>query len=437
MFDKILNTFVTRVFSMLMMFLVVIINTNTFGPEGTGTIALVILGLTLLQVLSNFVGGTSLVYLTPKKNIFQLLFLSYLWALVSNLGGVAALHFLKLVPQEYTFHLLALTLVYSIYYIHVGIIQGKEEIRRFNALQLMQVVLLLLSLAGAVLVCKGTHRTPTVDIYLYAFLFSYFVPAAVSCFYIAKQVGKPDFRGIGGLLAEMFRLGFWTQLANLAQLLTYRLNYYLIEGFVGRKPLGLYELGTRISEAVWIFPKSICLVQYARIANSDDDQYAKHLTLGLFKIVFVFSLLAVLFLWALPASFIAWVFGPEFAASKPVICSLLPGVVSLACMSVLSHHFAGYGKYWINAVGSLIGLAVTAALGFTLLPAAAEAGQLNALRTAGWISSGAYFASLVFTTICFIHHTSAGFRDFLVTKEDWLLLKNIVHDKITSFRNRK
>ena len=159
--------------------------------------------------------------------------------------------------------------------------------------------------------------------------------------------------------------------------------------------------------------------------------------MGLFKIVLVFSLLAVLFLWALPASFIAWVFGPEFAASKPVICSLLPGIVSLACMSVLSHHFAGYGKYWINAVGSLIGLAVTAALGFTLLPAAAEAGQLNALRTAGWISSGAYFASLVFTTICFIHHTSAGFRDFLVTKEDWLLLKNIVHDKITSFRNRK
>ena len=62
---------------------------------------------------------------------------------------------------------------------------------------------------------------------------------------------------MGSLLAEMLKLGFWTQIANLTQLLTYRLNYYLIEGFVGRKSLGLYELGTRISEAVWIFPKSI------------------------------------------------------------------------------------------------------------------------------------------------------------------------------------
>jgi len=437
MFDKILNTFVTRVFSMLMMFLVVIINTNTFGPEGTGTIALVILGLTLLQVLSNFVGGTSLVFLTPQKNIFQLLFLSYLWAVVSNLGGITLLYHFKLIPTEYALHLLAITLVYSVYYIHVGIIQGKEEIRRFNALQLLQVGLLLLSLAGAVLVCKGAHRPPTVDIYLYAFLFSYFVPAAISCFHIAKYVGKPDFRGMGKLLVEMLKLGFWTQIANLTQLLTYRLNYYLIEGFVGRKSLGLYELGTRISEAVWVFPKSICLVQYARISNNHEHEYAKNLTLGLFKIVLVFSLLAVLFLWALPASFIAWVFGPEFAASKPVICSLLPGVVFLACMSVLSHHFAGYGKYWINAVGSLIGLAVTAVLGFTWLPAAARIGAPEALRTAGWISSAAYFASFVFTLICFVCHTSATGRDFIITRADWLLLKNILHEKLTAYRTRK
>lgn len=437
MFDKILNTFLTRVVSMLMMFLVVIINTNTFGAEGTGTIALVILGLTLLQVLSNFVGGTSLVFLTPQKNIFQLLFLSYLWAIVSNLGGITLLYHFKLIPTEYTLHLLAITLVYSVFYIHTGIMQGREDIKQFNMLQLTQVLLLILSLGAAILISRACGHLPVVDLYLYAFLFSYLVPTIVSCFYIARHVGKPRFDGMGDLLAEMLKLGFWTQIANLTQLLTYRLNYYLIEGFVGRKSLGLYELGTRISEAVWIFPKSICLVQYARISNNHEPEYAKNLTLGLFKIVFVFAVLAVLFLWALPASFIAWVFGPEFAASKPVICSLLPGVVFLACMSVLSHHFAGYGKYWINAVGSLIGLAVTAALGFTWLPAAAHAGAPEALRTAGWISSAAYFASFVFTLICFVRHTSATGRDFIITRADWLLLKNILHEKLTAYRTRK
>jgi len=241
---------------------------------------------------------------------------------------------------------------------------------------------------------------------------------------------------MGALLREMVGLGFWIQLANLAQLLTYRLNYYFIEGFVGRKSLGIYELGTRLSEAVWIFPKSICLVQYARISNCHEEQYTKQLTLGLLKIVFVFSMAAVLVLWALPAEFIAWVFGPEFSESKSVICSLLPGIVSLSCMSVLAHHFAGYGKYWINAVGSVIGLVITAAFGLFLLPGAAESGHLLVLRTAGWISSGAYTASLLFTLICFIRFTSAKGRDFLITRADWVLLKDILAERFSNLRKK-
>lgn len=436
MFDKILNTFLTRVFSMLVMFMVVIINTNTFGAEGTGTIALVILGLTLLQVLSNFVGGTSLVFFTPQRNNFQLICLSYGWALLSNLGGLGVLYHWELVPRQYVLHLLVLTLIYSAFYIHSGIMQGREEIKRFNMLQLTQVLLLILSLSISLLYCRNHAITPEIDLYLYSFIFSYLVPAVLSGVYVFRRVGSIKFEGMGKLLVEMLRLGFWTQLANFAQLLTYRLNYYFIEGFVGRKPLGIYELGTRLSEAVWVFPKSICLVQYARIANCQEEQYAKRLTLGFLKIVFVFSLVAVLVLWALPAEFIAWVFGPEFSESKPVICSLLPGIVSLSCLSVLSHHFAGYGKYWINAVGSLIGLVVTAVFGLLLLPGAAESGSLPVLRMAGWISSGAYTASLLFTLVCFVRSTSACGRDFLITRADWLLLKDVVAEKCINFRKK-
>ncbi len=437
MLDKILNTFFTRVVSTLLMFVVVILNTNTFGAEGTGTIALFILGLTLLQVLSNFVGGTTLVYLTPQKNNFQLLFLSYAWCVVSNLAGVGLLYLFNLIPREFTIHLLILAFVYSLYFIHVSVMQGKEEIKRFNLYQLTQVVLLILSLVGAILFCKINTLPPTINLYIYAFLFSYLVPAAASCFYIAKRVGRPNFDGIWKLLGEMFRLGFWTQLANLAQLLTYRLNYYFVKGFIGRKPLGIYDLGTKLSEAVWIFPKSICLVQYARIANNNEEEYAKNLTLSLLKIVFIFSLLAVLMLLLLPANFIAWVFGPEFVNSKPVINSLLPGIVFLSCMSILSHHFAGYGKYWINAVGSAIGLAVTALLGFLLIPSAAEKGTIWGLQVAGWVTSAAYLASLIFTLVCFFKFTTVRWKEFLITREDGQLLKDIVNEKRIQLKNRK
>lgn len=420
----------------IIMFVVVIINTNTFGAEGTGTIALVILGLTLLQVLTSFVGGTSLVYLTPRKSIFQLLLLSYSWALISNVTGLTILYACNLIPREFIAHLIVLTFIYSIYFINIGIMQGKEDIKIFNLNQLSQALLLILSLVGALLFCKTKNIVPSIGIYLYAFIFSYLVPTIFSCFYIAKRIDKPNFDHIGSLLKEMFQLGFWIQLANLTQLLTYRLNYYLIKGQIGSKPLGIYDLGTKLSEAIWIFPKSICLVQYARISNNHEGDYAVKLTLGLLKIVFIFSLIAILLLLALPASFIAWVFGPDFINSKPVIDSLLPGILFLACMSILSHFFAGYGKYWINAIGSIIGLTVTAALGFTLIPLAMKSSTLLALRTAGWISSTAYLASLIFTLICFFKSTNVKMRDFLITKADCKMMKDVFKENMESLKKR-
>lgn len=437
MFGKILNTFFTRVLTAILMFLVVIINTNTFGAEGTGTIALVILGLTLLQVLSNFVGGSTLVYLTPQKNNFQILFLSYIWSLVSNVAGVFVFDALHLIPHEYVWHLMGLTLVYSVFYIHISIMQGKEDIKLYNCYQLTQVLLLILSLSGAIAYHKMQGISTDITLYLYAFLFSYLVPALCSCIYIAKRIGQPTFTGMGALLKEMFQLGFWTQLANLTQLLTYRLNYYLIGGFIGRKPLGIYELGSKLSEAVWIFPKSLCLIQYARIANDHEEEYAKKLTLNMLKVVFIFSMVAILVLLVLPASFIAWVFGPEFINSKPVICSLLPGIVFLSCHAILSHHFAGFGKYWINTIGSVIGLAVTAGLGFALIPKISATNIPLALQTAGWISSTAYLASLIYTLICFFRMTSVQARDFLITRSDLAMVKEIITEKIHALKERK
>ena len=437
MTDKILSTFLTRIVATLIMFVVVIINTNTFGAEGTGTIALVILGLTLLQVLSEFVGSSSLVYLVPQKDNYQLLILSYSWAIISNCAGLFLLYALHLVPSEYIFLLAILTFIYSIYNIHVRVMQGKEDIRLFNILQLSQAVLLILCLTVSIGICRWHSIPPTIHLYLYAFILSYLIPAIVSCLYIMRKVQRTNLSHIGSLLKEMFKFGFWTQLANLTQILTYRINYYIIEGFIGRKPLGVYELGTRISEAVWIFPKSICLVQYARISNNHEDEYATRLTLGLFKIVFVFSLSAILILLALPGSFIAWIFGSEFVQSKPVINSLLPGILFLSCMSILSHHFSGYGKYWVNAVGSIIGLAVTAGLGFTLIPAAKQVSTSFALQTAGWISSAAYCASFLFTLLIFVRQTKVSGADFLITRQDWLTFKDIIAEKVSSLKNKK
>lgn len=435
--DKIIGTFLNRVLTTAILFAVVVINSNCFGAEGTGNIAVIILGLTLLQVINNFVGGSALVYLVPHRSNFQLLMLSYGWMLVSNTLGILLLGALDFVPHKHLLFLFILSVIYNLYFIHICIMQGKEDIKLFNILQLSQAVILIVGLATALLFQRWTKQQADIRTYLAAFLVSYLIPSIVSTVYVVRHVRIESLRDAGPLLLEMVKLGFWTQMANLAQLLTYRVNYYFIQKFTNSdKALGIYDLGTKISEAVWIVPKSICVVLYARVSNCQEENYTKRTTLSLLKFVLAVVLAAVLVLWMLPPSFIAWIFGPDFSGSKPVINSLLPGIVSLSCMSILSHYFAGYGKFHINAISSFIGFAVTTLLGVTWLAHTAQTDTTGALQVAGHISSIAYTCSFLFTLVCFIHRTHATARDFLITRNDIKLLKeNIL--SLSLFKKKK
>jgi len=435
--DKIIGTFLNRVLTTAILFAVVVINSNCFGAEGTGNIAVIILGLTLLQVINNFVGGSALVYLVPHRSNFQLLMLSYGWMLVSNTLGILLLSALDFVPHKHLLFLFILSVIYNLYFIHICIMQGKEDIKLFNILQLSQAVILIVGLATALLFQRWAKQQADIRTYLAAFLVSYLIPSIVSTVYVVRHVRIESLRNAGPLLLEMVKLGFWTQMANLAQLLTYRVNYYFIQKFTNSdKALGIYDLGTKISEAVWIVPKSICVVLYARVSNCQEENYTKRTTLSLLKFVLAVVLAAVLVLWMLPPSFIAWIFGPDFSGSKPVINSLLPGIVSLSCMSILSHYFAGYGKFHINAISSFIGFAVTTLLGVTWLAHTAQTDTSGALQVAGHISSIAYTCSFLFTLVCFIHRTHATARDFLITRNDIKLLKeNIL--SLSLFKKKK
>lgn len=424
MFNKIVGTFFTRIIVMMVMLVVVVINTNTFGAEGTGTIALVVLGLTILQLLSNMVGGGAIVYLVPRKSFSQILVLTYAWSLLSNIAGTAALFYLRLIPDGFEWQLFILSVINSLYFINTTLMQGKDNIRLYNLYHLFQTATLIVGFLAVLGAAIYLDRPVHVDLYIFALTLSYLVPLLCSFGFIKKNVNRFNMSGLWDLLKEMFQLGFWVQLANLAQLMNYRLNYYFIEYFAGRKPLGIFELGTKLSEAVWVFPKSMALVQYAKLSNTPDQVYAKKLTTSFFKMVLLFSLVAVIILLVIPSGVFAFVFGPEFIEVKKVIYALAPGIVFLSCLTIFSHHFSGFGLYWINTVSSLLGLVVTLVLGIILIPEAVKSGYMEALQTAGIITSLSYLSSFIFSAVFFFKKTDATWKDFLFGKSDYRLLKN-------------
>lgn len=325
MFSNILSTFFSRIYSMLLLLVIVVINSNTFGAEGVGTIGLIILNVTILQLITSFVGGTTLVYLIPRRDLSQLLLLTFLWAIIGNVMGLLLLNGFQMVPDGYTLLLLLISLSCTFYNINLTILQSFEKIKIYNLFQIIQSSLLVLIVGVMILIFKINNRAFEIDIYLMALLVSYIFGFVFSLFtilnYLKSKKSRVDentvsigqtkisLKTIFIQLKEMLVLGFWVQLANLAQLLNYRLSYYLIEFYVGRKPLGVFDLGTKLSEAIWVFPKSLCLVQYARLSNNEDELYAKKLTLSFAKIATLFTLLVVILLLLFPPSFFTFIFG--------------------------------------------------------------------------------------------------------------------------------
>jgi O-antigen/teichoic acid export membrane protein len=361
-----------------------------------------------------------------------------------------------MVPKNYTLLLLLISLSCTFYNINLTILQSFEKIKTFNLFQIIQSLFLVTFIGGSLLYHKINELPFEVDIYLLALLLSYILGFIFSIYPILKhlkslnpqknQVGESsdknriesfNFKNLLTQLKEMLLLGFWVQLANLAQLLNYRLSYYFIEFYVGRKPLGIFDLGTKLSEAIWVFPKSLCLVQYARLSNNNDEDYARKLTLTFAKIATLFTLIVVILLLLLPPTFFSFIFGAEFSEVKPIIYALAPGIVFLSCLTIISHHFAAKGLYWINGLSSLTGLLVTLVGGFIFIPMAAQTSYMHAITVAGLITSCSYFVSLVFSMLFFFKRTQVSISDFLITHEEISLLQTEVRNLFSNLTKRK
>ena len=113
MFKNILNTVFVRVLNGFFSFLIVVINSKSFGAEGLGTIGLIVLAISIFVLINSLIGGGTFLYFVPKINNFKLFIISYLWTLVSLIIFVLLIQFVNLAPPEYLRHIIILAVFFS------------------------------------------------------------------------------------------------------------------------------------------------------------------------------------------------------------------------------------------------------------------------------------------------------------------------------------
>jgi O-antigen/teichoic acid export membrane protein len=420
MLVKVLQTIGTKGTSAILSLLIALVGSRYLGASGYGEVAILLLSVSVFTILSGLVTGSPMVFYASKASKKQLFPFAFIWIGISTsiaygLISIISVYWLtiyQLLPVNiWQFVPLAGAISSSLLLVQ-NFFLGRKEYLWYNLTLVSQLVLLL----AALLFLIFAINIRTVEAYMGAFLFSQFLVLLICLMKIWKIPDvKTEFND-GSFLKEVFSYGSVTQSSNIVQILNERLNYFIVSTSLSLSHLGVFSLGTQISEGLKLVARSISVIQYAQIVNSKNQQENIQLTITLLKIVLIVTLLFSGLVVIIPRSLFVMLFGGEYDQLKTVMLSLIPGIISISISLIFSHYFSGNGHPKHNLHASLFGFIVLIVFIFPLI-------KYFGITGAGIATSMCYFSSMLYQCYVFLKQTQLSLRQLLPEQNDLLLLK--------------
>jgi O-antigen/teichoic acid export membrane protein len=218
-------------------------------------------------------------------------------------------------------------------------------------------------------------------------------------FGIAAAALRPFFRSAWQILRAQAQLvptvlfGIRGQLGTLASFFSYRLDVFVVNYFLDASQVGLYSLGVIISEALWQLPAIVAMALFPRTARTAGAE-ADNFTCMILRQVSLITVAAALLIALASPIAIPLIFGGRFAPSIAVVWWILPGTVALSLGKVVAADLAGRGLINHLPVSAVIGLMLTLALDFLLIPRLGIQGAAVASSIA-YLGSGVYLLAVI------------------------------------------
>jgi len=417
MIKRILQHFAARVLTAGLSFAVVWLTARYLGAAGRGQVSLFYTDMSGLVLLAGLVGGSSLIYLVPRRNVWHLLLPAYGWAVVVSVAGAAVVGLLRPVSLAYGLHLGAVTLVQVLLSINLFLLLGRQHERPYNVLTTAQAALLV----GALALAFGPFHWLSINAYYYANYVAYGLPWLLSLGLLLRLPDAWGSRRARRRVAarELARHSRGAHFSNLLTFANYRFGYYAVAYLADARALGVLSVGVALAEAVWLVPRSTALIQYVALVNAANKHDQTYAALRGSRLTLLATAGAVLGLAAVPAAWLAAIFGPEFGAARPVILALAPGIFVNGAAMQASSYFSGMGRYGVNNRAALLGLVVTVPACLLLVPRLGMAGAALGM-------SASYTASAAYLFEQYRRATGAGWADLLPGWRDvrWVVEKS-------------
>jgi O-antigen/teichoic acid export membrane protein len=346
---------------------VVLINTRYIGTEAQGTASLISLGILLIVSVSNFIGGGAVVYLHSRMREGQTFLPSVIWAVISSFIFFIVFKIIPIVPEEFILQTCMLGFMQSIFIFFLQVLLGRQKVNSYNFIVAIQAISQLVSLIFFILIMNKR----TSNSFVQSLFFSFAITLLLSIFNNRHEVRKIGVNGIFQSALQLFSYGKFAQGGNILHLLNQRLNLVFLENMLihGRALTGVYAIGLYIAEGIWTVAKSLSVVQYSRIANSENAAENHQLTQKNLKTSALLAGFAGIVIMLVPSSVYSYVFQQSMDGFQMVLLFLLPGIFANSINIILAHYFSGNGQYFHNLIASAIGLVIGISTALTLIPA--------------------------------------------------------------------
>ncbi len=416
MLKNVAFNFIDRVVLAGMRFLTALLIARMLGPEGYGIFQFAITTSIVAATFADFGFGVANNYLAARRSnirakllVNSLLFVGWMGTLV-GIGTFVFLSFFRIhrfsdLPDIY---LVWIPLSIPIQAIHIsvmGLIYGSN---RFKDKLITTCIHYIFFLATIILIDILSYAS--VDILMPSWVGG-LVASSIYCILLLGKNASDEIGWNRAIFRDQLSYGRGAFFYNLAQLLNFRLDMFLVAYFLDAEHLGWYSLATSVTEALLYLPKglsSVILTETAMVFQKDVrfiSSIYKQLILTMGVVITTVALIAP---FLIPVAFSA-----QFSPAIVPLLILLPGTLSMGLGIVSSYYLFGMGKALWPALAALTGTFLSLTLDLLFIP------LLDVMGAA----LGCTIAYTSFALLCLYFlrcHTKISVSLMLVpTKDDW------------------
>jgi len=332
MLQRILYSFFSKGAVAIINFLVLLLSARYLGVRTRGEISVFLINIVLVQVITEVYTGYSLVHFLQKFNHRKLMRTGGLIiVLTAALAGfLLPLRSAIVLDVYFYFPVLLLVLLHSFFCV---LLLGKQRLRMYNLISLVQPFLLLTFLAFLIFVTKNF----TFKAYYIALTASFFFALPLSTFFVYRAFRESivfseySFKSVAAK-------GLYFQAGTLMLLFINRYNYYVL---AETEKIGLYATSCALMDACLLIASAASPVLLARISVISN---AGMLLLRILRLVILALLVLYATCWLIPESLLLLLVGNGYTGIRSVMLSYGPSVVFQGACMLVGQYYSATGR---------------------------------------------------------------------------------------------